>query len=189
MAVAARPTALLTVDGIIGPKTREAASWFTNTDMGSMLTTSTTVDALGVGSMGTNGSTTRVFLKNLQTKLNTMRYWTRFALSVPTDNPHWADSLTADGVWGPQTAGKLGGTTLFLAYGESNTLNNTRMPDLAYQNAGNDIGLFQGLLNCVLSAPPYSFKVRGAHQTSNTTASWGPTTGSFITWQKQWGTV
>ncbi|MDR1186751.1 MAG: hypothetical protein LBK95_04755 [Bifidobacteriaceae bacterium] len=94
MAIPAKPTVKLTVDGIVGQKTRDAAAWafYANS-----FTTGTALSAFP-----------QQLIKGLQIWLNRYGYWKFVAPSGSQAN------LVLDGLWGNNTSYALGGSIAYL---------------------------------------------------------------------------
>jgi hypothetical protein len=132
MAVPDKPTARLTLDGVIGKKTRDAAAYAMNCNA---FTNGTTMATMGSSQYRTN----------LQLWLNQDTYWTY--LNEDPESSSWDDKLIIDGVWGVQTENKLGGTMIYLSSGD---MQDCDVSDVDLGKAGRMIKMFQALLNGVI---------------------------------------
>lgn len=131
MAVPPKPTARLAVDGVIGQKTRDAAAYAFSYHK---FTNGTTVGTIGP----------RDYRKNLQRWLNAYDYWK----NLIEDNlaAEWRNDLVVDGVWGTQTANKLGGSIAYLSGPHASN----RIDGWDAGAIGSDIKAFQTLLNGII---------------------------------------
>ena len=161
MAVPSKPTDRLTIDGVIGQKTRDAAAY--------AMSVNKFTNGSDVGTIGPS-----LFRKNLQRWLNSEGYWRN--LTEDDLAPEWQNSLRVDGNWGMQTNNKLGGAIAWLSGPHGG--NRIRATDAGA--IGSDSKAFQTLLNGIIfrGAPTgrgcYTNQALIKLYTSGTT-SWGRT--------------
>lgn len=133
MAVPAKPTARLKVDGVIGTKTRDAAAYAMSVNK---FTNGSTVGTLGPDR----------FRMNLQRWLNSKDYWKNLVADDPNDWNIWGQDLEVDGKWGPLTNNALGGSIAWLSGPHAG--NRIRSSDAGA--IGADVKAFQTLLNGII---------------------------------------
>ena len=137
MAIPAKPTQRLAVDGIIGQKTRDAAAYAFRRDR---FTTGTEVSGL------------KPIHAPLQAWLNSSRQWKEIDVYIEPGSSvipwYWNRNLAVDGKWGPQTQTKLGGTIARCSfkprYGCSD------FSERYLREAGANAAAFQALLNGII---------------------------------------
>lgn len=130
MAIPAKPTQRLAVDGIIGQKTRDAAAYAFRRDRFTHRVKELKDLPDGI-------------VLNLQIWMNTHTYWKKLPVSGSTSRYYrWEDYLVTDGEFGAQSAAKLGGSITWLTNGWSpGYIDDILIP------AGRSIRCFQALLN------------------------------------------
>jgi hypothetical protein len=164
MAIPAKPTAKLVIDGVIGQLTRDAAAYAMQVNK---FTSGTEVATLGGAKL-----TVVTFRKHLQTWLNRYQHWKK--INEDPESNLWPNTLTPDGKWGSQTETKLGGTLIYLSSGN---LQGCDVYETDLAKAGRNIKMFQGLLNSIIWTPylpktPYMYL-------SNTTPKWASDTDTW----------
>lgn len=141
MAVPSKPTAKLSVDGVFGAKTRDAAAWVFKIDPFAY-DSSQTILRKAYKSTTTAGK--KVTL-GLQKYLNQKDYWEHIALWDVSNT--WSEDLDTDGVWGSQTEMKYGASIAYLSNGTSQ---GCKHDESVLSQCANSIKCFQALLNGII---------------------------------------
>jgi hypothetical protein len=140
MAIASKPSSKLVVDGIWGPKSREATSYLLTADISNYPTQASSLAQ--VFSFNGYGSCVR-----LQILVNSKRLADKNGSTVPTRT---AARLVVDGLWGPATALGLARTMIAVHQGGSMNLfpgGAAGSADVIYGQVGNSILFWQSFLN------------------------------------------
>ena len=129
MAIPAKPTQRLAVDGIIGQKTRDAAAWALKV---TRFTSGTTIRDMDVSAE-----------RSLQRWLNRYKTWKKVPVTSWAHSYYqWDQALEEDGDIGPRTEAKLGAVITYFTNGWAHgPLDDILIP------AGRSIRCFQALLN------------------------------------------